>query len=59
VVCPGLNNENPYDEESKEEWHKLREDVIKCKNEEEAIAVAYVTKMQPISSRLYDIVTRA
>lgn len=30
-----------------------------CSSSEDAPAVAYVTKMQPISSRLYDIVTRA
>lgn len=33
--------------------------MLKSSNREDVPAVAYVTKMQPISSRLYDIVTRA
>lgn len=49
VVCPQLlSQQGP-----------LREALAKCANAAEGPTVAYITKMQPVSSRLYDVVTRA
>lgn len=33
--------------------------IEECKQDDDYPAVAYITKMQPFSSRLYDIVTRS
>jgi len=49
VVCPSLlSQQGP-----------LKEALAKCANSSEVPTVAYITKMQPVSSRLYDVVTRA
>jgi translation elongation factor EF-G len=67
IICPSLLQPKPPKTEDsswvipspQEEWDRLREAVIGCKNGESAPAIAYVTKMQPVSSRLYDVVTRS
>ena len=64
VVCPGLKADRAprQDEDSEEnqvEWEALKAAVIHCSHDSSAPVVAYATKMQPVSSRLYDIVTRA
>jgi translation elongation factor EF-G len=64
VICPALQAENPQypeviDEKTQGEWRELQRAVNLSSNKEGGPAVAYITKMQPFSSRLYDIVTRA
>ena len=64
MICPALQADNPsypeeIDEKTLMEWKELQRAVNMSSNIEGGPAVAYITKMQPFSSRLYDIVTRA
>ena len=51
--CPALANPKAPPKVA-----EIREAIIKCANIE-APTIAYVTKMQPFSSKLYDIITKA
>ena len=71
VICPALLSSRPPRSEEEyqqvessgrtleEDWNNLRASVLHCKRDADTPSVAYVTKMQPVSSRLYDIVTRS
>ena len=52
--CPALTNPN-----LSEPLAVIKQAIVKCDQSPEAPTVVYVTKMQPFSSRLYDITTRS
>lgn len=60
IFCPALVNEaDKTVHKNEQDYLKLKNSVLECNNSADEPVVAYITKMQPFSSRIYDVLTRA